>query len=99
MAKLIFRQEAIDDITDIWDYTTKKWSEEQADKYYGMIKIACKEIATESAIGRSYHEINIGLSGYRVGKHIIFYQNVSNDEIEVIRILHERMDLKNRLTN
>jgi len=37
MAKLIFRQEAIDDITDIWDYTTKKWSEEQADKYYGMI--------------------------------------------------------------
>jgi len=72
MAKLIFRQEAIDDLTDIWDYTTKKWTEEQADKYYGMIKTACKEIATESAIGRSYHEINIGLFGYRVGKHIIF---------------------------
>ena len=99
MAKLIFRQEAIDDITDIWDYTLKKWSENQADKYYGLIKTACKEIATESAIGRSYNEINISLLGYRVGKHIIFYQNVSNDEIEVIRILHERMDLKNRLTN
>jgi len=63
-----------------------------------MIKTACKEIANESAIARSYHEINIGLLGYRVGKHIIFYQNVSNDEIEVIRILHERMNLKNRLT-
>lgn len=43
MAKLIFRQEGIDDITDIWDYTTKKWSEEQADKYYGMIKTALKK--------------------------------------------------------
>jgi len=98
MAKLIFRQEAIDDITDIWDYTTKKRSENQADKYYRLIKTACKEIATESAIGRNYHEINMGLFGYRVGKHIIFYQFVSNDEIEVVRILHERMDLKNRLT-
>lgn len=84
MAKLLFRQKAIDDITDIWDYTTKKWSEDQADKYYEMIKTTCKDIANESVIGRSYHEINIGLLGYRVGKHIIFCQNVSNDEIEVI---------------
>lgn len=49
-----------------------------------MIKTTCKDIANESVIGRSYHEINIGLLGYRVGKHIIFCQNVSNDEIEVI---------------
>ena len=98
MAKLIFRQEAIDDLTDIWDYTTIKWSETQADKYYGMIKTACKVIATDSAIGRSYNDISTGLLGYRAGKHIIFYQNVMNNEIEVIRILHERMDLKNRLT-
>jgi len=98
MAKLVLRQEAIDDLTEIWDYTTIKWSENQADKYYGMIKTACKEIAAGSTIGRNYDEINIGLFGYRVGRPIIFYRKVVNDEIEVIRILHERMDLKNRLT-
>lgn len=32
MAKLILRQEAIDDLTDIWDYTAKIWSKNQADK-------------------------------------------------------------------
>jgi toxin ParE1/3/4 len=32
MAKIIFRKEAIDDLTDIWDYTFEKWSENQADK-------------------------------------------------------------------
>jgi toxin ParE1/3/4 len=31
-------------------------------------------------------------------KHIIFYHIVDDAEIEVIRILHERMDLKRKLT-
>ena len=96
MAKLILRQEAIDDLTDIWNYTVLTWSENQADKYHKMIKTACKEIANDTAIGRSYNEIENGLFGYHIGKHIIFYQKLQNDEIEVIRILHERMDLKNR---
>lgn len=44
MAKVILRQEAIDDLNDIWRYTFEKWSENQADKYYTRIKFACKEI-------------------------------------------------------
>jgi len=33
MAKVILRQEAIDDLNAIWDYTFEQWSEKQADKY------------------------------------------------------------------
>ena len=49
-------------------------------------------------IGKVYSEISMGLFGLKSGKHIIFYHIVSENEIEVIRILHERMDLTNRLT-
>lgn len=70
----------------------------QADKYYAMIKSACGEISKSSIIGRKYDKVANDLLGHRIGKHIIFYQIVSNNEIEVIRILHERMDLKNKLT-
>ena len=98
MAKLIMRQKAIDDLTEIWYYTAQTWSENQADKYYGMIKTACLEIAKESIIGKNYTKINSKLLGYRIGKHIIFYHLILNNEIEVIRILHERMDLKTKLT-
>jgi plasmid stabilization system protein ParE len=35
MAKVVFRQEAINDFNNIWKYTYEKWSENQADKYYG----------------------------------------------------------------
>lgn len=97
MAKVILRQVAINDLTDIWDYTVQEWSANQADKYFETIKIACKEIGENPTIGKYYPEIDEKLLGLKRGKHIIFYYIISENEIEVIRILHERMDLKNRL--
>jgi len=97
MAKVILRQEAIDDLTNIWDYTFQKWSMNQANKYYSTIKFACQEIGKYPDIGRVYNGINEKLFGFKSGKHIIFYQVISTEEIEIIRILHERMDLKDRL--
>jgi toxin ParE1/3/4 len=98
MAKVILRQEAIDDLNAIWDYTFEQWSENQADKYYSTLRFACKEIGENPDIGKEYTGIISDLLGLKSGKHIIFYHLISEDEIEIIRILHERMDLKNRLT-
>ncbi len=98
MAKVVLRQEAIDDLNDIWDYTFEKWSENQADKYYATIKLACNGIGKNPGVGKEYYGISKDLLGIKSGKHIIFYQLISVDKIEVIRILHERMDLKNRIT-
>jgi toxin ParE1/3/4 len=97
MAKVILRQEAIDDLNDIWSYTFKKWSEKQADKYYATLEFACMQIGANPELGKEYEGIENNLLGLRIGKHIIFYQVISEQEIEIIRILHERMDLKNRI--
>jgi toxin ParE1/3/4 len=98
MAKVVLRQEAIDDLNDIWDYTYEKWSEKQADKYYATIKLSCKGIGDNPDVGKEYFGVIENLLGLKSGKHIIFYDLISEDKIEIIRILHERMDLKNRLT-
>ena len=98
MAKVILRQKAINDLNDIWDYTFEKWSAKQADKYYATIKLACKGIGQNPDVGKEYYGINKNLLGLKSGKHIIFYKSISDDKIEVIRILHERMDLKKRIT-
>lgn len=66
--------------------------------YYGTLKSVCKEIRINPDIGREYTGIKKNSLGFKSGKHIIFYHVISEYEIEVIRILHERMDLKNRLT-
>lgn len=98
MFKVSFRQKAIEDLNNIWTYTYENWSKNQADKYYVKIKFACTEIAQNPKLGKVYNGITEGLFGLKSGKHVIFYSFISNNEIEIIRILHERMDLKNRLT-
>ncbi len=97
MAKVIFRQEAIDDLNTIWEYTFEQWSEIQADHYYAMLKLACKEIGKNPGIGKEYDTIAQHVFGLHSGRHIIFYRHIERGEIDVIRILHERMDLKFRL--
>ena len=98
MAKVVLRQEAIHDLNNIWFYTFETWSETQADKYYATIKMACIGIADNPNVGKEYDGINKNLLGVKSEKHIIFYQIINPERIEIIRILHERMDLKNRIT-
>ena len=98
MLKISFRQKANDDLNNIWGYTYEKWSENQADKYYATIKFACQEIGMNPDLGKVYSGISQNLLGLKSGKHIIFYTLIYENEIEVVRILHERMDLKNKIT-
>ena len=98
MLKISFRQKAIEDLNNIWNYTYENWSENQADRYYATIKFDCLEIGKNPKLGKNYNGISINLFGLKSGRHIIFYHSISEKEIEIIRILHERMDLKTRLT-
>ena len=97
MAKYKLTNKAVDDLTQIWDYTFDKWSESQADKYYNMLLDNCEEIANNSDLGKKYSAVVENLLGFEVGRHIIFYRRIEEDEIEITRILHEQMDLKNRI--
>ena len=97
MAKLKFTNKAVKDLSDIWRYTVDTWSESQADKYYRLIISACSTIAKKPQIGKEYSEIYPDLKGKLTSKHIIFYRELEDQSIEITRILHERMDLKNIL--
>jgi toxin ParE1/3/4 len=97
MAGYILTNKAVEDLSMIWDYTFELWSESQADKYYIMLLDSCQELADNKVSGKHYPEINKEIFGFRVGQHIIFYRLLRNNKIEVARILHSRMDLKNRI--
>ena len=99
MAKLRFTNKAVEDLGNIWQYTAQTWSERQADSYYNMLIEACQEVARNPmALGRLYDTIAADLRGFKVGRHILFYRMVSRGEVEIIRILHGYMDLKNHLS-
>ena len=97
MARYELTKKAVEDLSDIWDYTFDNWSENQADKYYKLLVESFEEIAKKQSIGRSYSEIMDNLMGLKVGRHIVFFRSIEKGKIEILRILHEQMDLKNRI--
>lgn len=92
-----FTNKAVEDLTQIWNYTIIKWSENQADIYYNMLLENCQELSRKPGLGNDYSEITQNLLGIKAGRHIIFYRRIEGNKIEIIRILHGQMDLKKRI--
>lgn len=97
MAKYELTNKAVADLNGIWEYTVENWSENQADKYYDMLLEICQDIADNPELGRNYEGIKSELFGLKANRHIIFYRKrITIHPIEITRILHGQMDLKNR---
>ncbi len=97
MAKFILSNKAIEDLSNIWNYTFDIWAESQADKYYDLLLETCQLLANKKITGKVYPEIEDFIYGIQSGKHTIFYMFLPKGEIQIVRILHSRMDFKNRL--
>jgi toxin ParE1/3/4 len=97
MANYRLTTKATEDLARIWNYTVDNWSEKQADNYFHMLLASCQDISDGRVYGKKYEGIYPGLLGKKAGKHIIFYRIISRDVVEIVRILHERMDLKKRI--
>lgn len=100
MKKLPFviSKKAVSDLEEIWLYTAEKWSIEQADRYYNIIFDEINYICRNINAGKSMEHVRKGYRASKVKSHLIYYRAL-NDTIEVIRILHERMDIENRLND
>jgi toxin ParE1/3/4 len=94
MPKYVLTNKALEDLSKIWNYTFEVWAEAQADKYYYMIIDSCEELGNRKVAGKIYPEIHNEILGFKIGQHIIFYRHIKGDKIEVVRVLHSRMDLK-----
>ena len=97
MAKFGFTNRALDDLIEIWDYTVENWSENQAEKYYILIMASCMDLANNPQLGKSYKIVSQNLLGYKCGEHIIFFQEIVENENEIARVLHGMMDLKSKI--
>ncbi|GAA2087861.1 MULTISPECIES: type II toxin-antitoxin system RelE/ParE family toxin [Brevibacterium] len=79
------------DISSIWDFTQERWDAHQAETYVTDIRSAIERIAAQPDRGRACDEIRRGYRRYSIGSHLLFYVENGN-YIDIIRILHQRMD-------
>lgn len=86
------------DIENIWFCTLELWSMEQADRYFNMIMDEIEYLAENPKTGKDYSKIRKGYFRSRIKSHFIFYKiNAKKNGIEIIRILHQQMDIETRL--
>jgi toxin ParE1/3/4 len=84
------------DLDEIWNYSRKTWGLEQAELYITLLGDAVMAAAENPARGRPCDDIRAGYRKLAAGSHVIFYRVVKSD-IDVVRILHQRMDFARHL--
>ena len=97
MSEYIISKKALEDINNIWIYTAENWSAEQANRYYDLIYDEIEYIVKNFEMARDFGKIRKSYRYSKVKSHLIFFKKDKMNEIEVVRVLHERMDIENRL--
>ncbi|MEI6679997.1 MAG: type II toxin-antitoxin system RelE/ParE family toxin [Mariniphaga sp.] len=91
-------KEALNDLEILWLYTFENWSLEQADRYLNLVMDEIEYLVLKPTSGTDYSHLRKGYFRSRVKSHFIFYKiNATANELEIIRILHQQMDIESRL--
>jgi len=89
-------QAAYHDLDDIWFYTFENWSENQANKYFESIIQEIELMCENPKKAKKMSKIKSDFFYFRTLSHYVFFK-FGDDEIEIIRILHKRMDFSKHL--
>lgn len=90
--------EASSDLEEIWLYTLGNWSIEQADRYLNLILDKIEYLCKKPKTGSDYGAFRKGYFRSKVKSHFIFYKiNTKQNKLEIIRVLHEIMDIDSQL--
>lgn len=95
--RYVISEKANQDIEKIWLYTYENWSLEQADRYYNLILDEIEFIAENFESGKSVDFIKNGYRASLVKSHIIFYKKSRRNVVEIIRVLHQKIDIENQI--
>ncbi len=96
--KLQFRPAALVDLDLIYESTVENWNIAQADIYHAQLMAATAQLLEHPRSGHIYRSVSqsVEIRSIPSGRHLIFYV-IDGDTIDVVRILHDRMDIRAKL--
>jgi toxin ParE1/3/4 len=86
------------DLKAIATHTQRKWGAAQRRTYLRQFDDAFHLLAENPDIGITGDYIKLGYRKFPVASHLVFYRLSSDTQIEIVRVLHKRMDAKPSLT-
>ncbi len=89
-------EEAQNDLREIQHYTRENWGNNQARLYLIELTTKFEYLSKSPKLGRPREEIDKDLRSFLVRRHIVFYRERPKG-IEIARVLHASMDIKQHL--
>lgn len=86
-----YRPRAIADLEQIWRYTARTWSPEQANRYHLQITRRLERLAAGALSGTDCSHIRSGYFRLTVAAHHAYFRQHPYG-IEIVRILHQSQD-------
>ena len=79
-------------LDDIYRYTMDRWGVDQADRYISGLFAAFDRIAVHGVASKPV-PAEFGVDGFffRYEHHFVYWRRLSNGDIGIVTILHERM--------
>jgi len=97
MSTFQLTNKAKSDLKSIASYTQRKWGPQQRRFYLKQLDDAFHLLATSPDFGTACDYIKTGYLKFPVTSHVVYYRALSNEKIEVVRVLHKRMDPESQL--
>ncbi|WP_176473875.1 type II toxin-antitoxin system RelE/ParE family toxin [Actibacterium ureilyticum] len=79
------------DLDEIWDFTVRTWSVQQAETYLRGMQQAFLRIAEQPERAREMRDISPPVRLYRYQSHIIIYR-AEDKMLNIVRIAHMRQN-------
>jgi toxin ParE1/3/4 len=93
MPNFSLTEAAKSDLKSIARFTQKRWGREQRNHYLKTLDDCFHQLSNNPNMGKVCGEIRPGYYKFPTGSHIIYYRSKSNESIEIVRVLHESMDV------
>lgn len=98
MPRIYKQAQSEQDLIDIWLYTFGQWGETQADTYLDDLETALHLLSEQPLICRERTEFTPPVRIHHHAHHLIVYL-VEDDGINIVRVLHESMDIDAQLSD
>ncbi|KAF3978214.1 MAG: type II toxin-antitoxin system RelE/ParE family toxin [Methylococcales symbiont of Iophon sp. n. MRB-2018] len=96
MRLYVFSKEAKNDLVEIYRYGFINYGENKADQYIEALKEKCQFLADIPNLCPDRDAFNPSVKIHHHRKHLIIYV-IENDDILIVRVLHDRMDIQQHM--
>ncbi len=97
MNGVVLSPKAKTDLSEVWNYTCSQWGVEQAEKYVRDLWAVIGELIDDLTKSVDIGDVRRGYKKVRAGSHIIFFKATSDGVVDVVRILHQKVDFNRHL--